>query len=94
MTTTTLAAPSIAAPLPAVATRSHRATLDAARLLAVYGIVWLHAVRSETLLGWQVLGRFAVPFFVFAAVFFVFEGLRRQPARGLAHYGQSRIVRL
>lgn len=95
MTTTALAASSIAAaPVPAVATRSHRAMLDVARLLAAYGIVWLHAVRSDTLARWQALGRFAVPFFVFAAVFFVFEGLRRQPARNFAGYARSRFVRL
>lgn len=77
-----------------VAARSHRAMVDVARLMAAYGIIWLHAVRSEPLADSQALGRFAVPFFVFAAVFFVFEGLRRQPHRTFADYARSRLVRL
>lgn len=68
--------------------------VDAVRIVAMYGIVWLHAVRSDTLEGAKALGRFAVPFFVFAAVFFVFEGIRRQAQRSFAQYVRSRLVRL
>jgi surface polysaccharide O-acyltransferase-like enzyme len=71
-----------------------RVAFDLGRLLAAYAIVWLHTPRSETLAGTTSLARFAVPFFVFAAVFFVFDSLRRHPERTFAHYFKSRLLRI
>ncbi len=71
-----------------------RVAFDLGRLLAAYAIVWLHTPRSETLIETTSLVRFAVPFFVFAAVFFVFDSLRRHPERNFAQYFRSRLVRI
>ena len=71
-----------------------RVAFDLGRLLAAYAIVWLHTPRSEMLVGTTSLARFAVPFFVFAAVFFVFESLRRHPERSFGHYFKSRLLRI
>lgn len=93
MTTACLSSPVNAVSTP-LSGASHRALVDAMRAVAIYGIVWLHAVRSETLEGAKALGRFAVPFFVLAAAFFVFEGIRRQPQRSFGEYVRSRVRRL
>ena len=67
---------------------------DAARLAAAIGIVWLHTPRSVQLAHWSLLGRFAVPFFSAAAVFFVIDGLRRQPHRSVRQYAFNRFQRI
>ena len=75
-------------------TRPRWATFDLARLLGAYAIVWVHVSRVPALQSSKALGRFAVPFFVFGAVFFVIDGLRRRPWRGFAEYTRSRFVRI
>jgi surface polysaccharide O-acyltransferase-like enzyme len=93
--------------LPASPTKPPRATpkpvaepaprwplLEVARWIAIYAIVWLHTVRSETLIPTAVLTRFAVPFFVAASVFLVFQGVRRKPQRTFLEYGWQRFVRI
>jgi surface polysaccharide O-acyltransferase-like enzyme len=79
---------------PAAPARQRLAMFDFARLVAIYGIVWLHTLRSPTLISWTVLGRFAVPFFAAGAAFFVIEGLRRQPTRALGEYAWGRVRRI
>jgi peptidoglycan/LPS O-acetylase OafA/YrhL len=74
--------------------RQRLAMFDFARLVAIYSIVWLHALRSPMLIPWTVLGRFAVPFFAAGAVFFVIESLRRQPTRSLGEYALGRVRRI
>ena len=71
-----------------------RVSFDLGRLLAVYAIVWIHTPQSEMLTRTTSLARFAVPFFVFAAIFFVFESLRRHPERTFAQYFKSRLLRI
>jgi hypothetical protein len=78
----------------AVAVPSHWAGLDAARWIAAYAIVALHALRSPALEPWRVLARFAVPFFVAACVLLVLEGVRRHPQRTVAQYARGRFVRI
>ncbi len=69
---TVLETPAIDIPLTAPAPR--RSTgLDIARFLGAAAIVWIHTPRSEMLLPTTVLGRFAVPLFTCAAMFFVFD---------------------
>ncbi|HJT34497.1 MAG TPA: acyltransferase [Pirellulales bacterium] len=68
--------------------------LDFARLAAAYTIVWLHTPRTPGLAASKALGRFAVPFFVFAAVFLVFDGIQRKPRRPWGEYFRSRLVRI
>jgi surface polysaccharide O-acyltransferase-like enzyme len=62
--------------------------LDVMRWPAIYAIVWLHTVP------WNALTRFAVPFFVAACVFLVFQGVRRKPQRAFVEYGWNRFVRI
>jgi surface polysaccharide O-acyltransferase-like enzyme len=76
------------------AINSRIACLDFTRLFAAYSIVWLHTPRSPQLIPWTVLGRFAVPFFAAGAVFFVIDGLRRQPQRTLREYTINRFRRI
>lgn len=73
---------------------ARRVAFDLGRLLAAYAIVWLHTPRSALLAPTTVLARFAVPFFVFATIFFVFESLRRQPERTFGKYFISRLLRI
>ena len=98
MSATCLEPTGVERPVPADrgggATRPRWATFDLARLLAAYAIVWVHASRLPALQSSKALGRFAVPFFVFGAVFFVIDGLRRRPWRGFAEYARSRFVRI
>src|SRR5215471_2376240 len=74
--------------------RTRLAWFDAARLVAAYSIVWIHTPRSAELAPWTVLGRFAVPFFAAAAVFFVIDGVHRQPQRGFVKYAIGRFQRI
>src|ERR1043165_5782748 len=74
--------------------RRRLASFDAARLVAAYCIVWLHSLRSAELAPWNILGRFAVPFFAAAAVFFVIESVRHQPGRTFAEYARNRFRRI
>lgn len=68
--------------------------LDCARLLAVLSIVWLHTPESPTLAKSVDIGRFAVPFFTFAAMFLAFQSALRQPENSLASYAKSRFNRI
>jgi peptidoglycan/LPS O-acetylase OafA/YrhL len=68
--------------------------LDAARLLAAYAVVWIHALRSPELERAKALGRFAVPFFVLAAVLLAWESGRRASARSMTEYAWSRLGRI
>jgi peptidoglycan/LPS O-acetylase OafA/YrhL len=76
------------------AVRQRRAVLDLCRLAAAYAIVWLHAVQSPELANSTSLGRFAVPFFVFATVLLTFETVGANPQRGRRKYVASRFWRL
>ncbi len=85
----------IAAPKqPAQAAPPRWVALDAMRLAAAYAIIWIHAVRSPALEASMALGRFAVPFFVFSAVFLTIEGLGRHPERTFSEYARQRFVRI
>ncbi len=89
------AMPPIAAPKESARPAPPRwAALDAMRLVAAYAIVWIHTVRAPVLEASMSLGRFAVPFFVFSAVFLTFEGLRRHPGRTFPEYARQRFVRI
>ena len=95
-TASAVAAPSAGAAqlgqLPAAPARM--AVFDVARFIAAAGIVWLHTVESPTLGPTAEIGRFGVPFFAMGAVFFLMEGLRRQPQRRFGKYAVGRFVRI
>jgi peptidoglycan/LPS O-acetylase OafA/YrhL len=68
--------------------------LDFVRLLAAYGIVWLHTPHTVEFSYLSLLGRFAVPFFTATAVFLAWEGLARNGQRTLRQYAWSRFLRI
>ena len=67
---------------------------DVTRLAAAYSIVWIHTPRSEALALTTRFARFAVPFFVCATIFFIWQGLVGKSARGLGGYAASRFNRI
>jgi surface polysaccharide O-acyltransferase-like enzyme len=81
-------------PVAAGASTPRLALLEVARWIAIYAIVWLHAVRSDILRPSTVLTRFAVPFFVGACVYLVFQSVYRNPQRTFIGYGWSRFLRI
>lgn len=68
--------------------------LDALRLVAVVGVVWLHVTYLGELKGWTELGRFAVPFFASVGVYLAFDSLRRHPDMSLPGYALVRFRRV
>jgi peptidoglycan/LPS O-acetylase OafA/YrhL len=78
---------------PALSTPQRRSGLDAARFIAVLGIVWLHCWNWEYHDRPDRFGRFAVPFFVVSSVYMMCRSLERR-RRGYAAYAMSRIGRL
>ncbi|MDB5321809.1 MAG: hypothetical protein JWN40_3440 [Phycisphaerales bacterium] len=84
----------IAAPAPAKASAPRYLFLDVARLLAAIAIAWEHTPESPSLVRTSYLGGFAVPFFTLGAVFLLFEGMRREPARAPLAYARARFYRL
>jgi peptidoglycan/LPS O-acetylase OafA/YrhL len=64
--------------------------MDAMRLYASIGVIWLHAVQHFP----AVLGRFAVPFFAASAGFLVVLHLKKHPEVTFTSFGSKRAVRL
>lgn len=69
-------------------------TIDCLRIFAALAIVWIHTPRSELLESTVVLGRFAVPFFVFSAIYFATMGGFKVSQRTLGRYAFARFRRL
>ncbi len=68
--------------------------MDAGRILAACGVIWIHTPRSQVLSSSVALGRFAVPFFAGASVLLVIRALQRDVHRELAPYARGRSERL
>lgn len=68
--------------------------LDVARLLAVIGVLWIHACQTPQVEAATRWGRFAVPFFAAAAAFLAIRSLQRHPATSWQQYARSRVQRL
>jgi peptidoglycan/LPS O-acetylase OafA/YrhL len=83
---------------PAPAARTERASrtesIDVIRLIAAAGIIFVHAAKSEPLISIGHLFRFAVPFYLFASLYFQSQSLRRNSDRPLGKYIASRFRRL
>jgi peptidoglycan/LPS O-acetylase OafA/YrhL len=70
-------------------------TLDAARLVAILAVVFLHSTETPALKRFDLVGTFAVPFYLFASLYFQARSLRRTaPSRNIAEYVVSRLKRL
>src|SRR3954466_3676265 len=65
-------------------------SVDVVRLFAAAGIVFVHATQSESLTRWGNFFRFAVPFYLFASLYFQSLSLRRNPERTLPQYALKR----
>ena len=83
----------VCAPAKAVTT-DRLALLDAVRLVAALGIVWVHAAESAADQWLHPLGTFGVPFYTFVAVLFMARTLTRPGGRSLASYAVGRVTRL
>lgn len=69
--------------------------VDAMRFLAVLGVIWVHAMSSASAMrSTSTFGKFGMTFFAFAAVWLVFESLRRNPARSMTQFMWARFRRL
>jgi fucose 4-O-acetylase-like acetyltransferase len=68
--------------------------IDAVRLFAAAGIVFVHAVESSAFIKWGNLFRFGVPFFLFASLYFQSLSLRRHGDRSLFRFIVGRFERL
>jgi peptidoglycan/LPS O-acetylase OafA/YrhL len=69
-------------------------TVDAARFVALLGIVFIHTVESPELAPYAAIGTFQVPFFVFLSLYFQVRSFRGEPQRPLGAYAWGRIQRL
>ena len=68
--------------------------VDVVRLLAATAVVLLHSLRSTETVGWSSLLRFAVPFYLFASLYFLARSLERRPGWTLRSLTASRLRRL
>lgn len=69
-------------------------SVDVVRLFAAAGIVFVHAAESAPLVRWGNFLRFAVPFYLFASLYFQSLSLRRNPQRTLPQFIAGRFKRL
>jgi peptidoglycan/LPS O-acetylase OafA/YrhL len=81
------------APARAVAI-PHNDAIDVVRFFAAAGVVLTHSVESRPMDRWSNLFRFAVPFFLFASLYFQTLSLQRNSDRTLAQYILARFKRL
>jgi len=68
--------------------------IDAIRLLAAGGIVFVHATESPFFDKWGNLFRFGVPFFLFASFYYQSQSLRRNADRPVGRFIMGRFYRL
>lgn len=68
--------------------------IDVVRFFAAAGIVFVHAAKSEPFLRWGNVVRFAVPFYLFASLYFQSASLRKKTDRTFLQYVAGRFRRL
>lgn len=72
--------------------------MDAARVMAALGVVWLHSMTAKGLddpsMPANVMGRFGVPFFSASAAYLCVEGVLNKPDRPAGAYIKGRVTRL
>ncbi|CAN5540379.1 hypothetical protein BH09PLA1_BH09PLA1_30820 [soil metagenome] len=73
---------------------SRIATLDAARLVALIAIIFIHTVEAPSLQRISLIGTFGVPFYLFASLYFQARSIKRHPQRLLQQYIIERFQRL
>lgn len=77
------------------APKSPYVMFNALRLVAAIAVIWDHSVRSSPSLlnRWQNVGRFGVPLFTVASIFFLFQSLSRKKVSWRS-YSWHRIERI
>jgi len=83
-----------APPREAAIAQGRNEAVDVIRLFAAAGIVFVHVAQTPTLEAWGNLFRFAVPFYLFASLYFQANSLTRSPDRPLGKYVVGRFKRL
>jgi peptidoglycan/LPS O-acetylase OafA/YrhL len=78
----------------AAATTGRIQTVDAARAVALLGVVVIHSVESARLAPLGAVGLFSVPFYAFLAMYFQAAAFRREPGRPLHTHVLARLRRL
>src|SRR4051812_46988119 len=73
---------------------AHNDSIDVVRFFAAAGVVFTHSIESPFFDRWGNLFRFAVPFFLFASLYFQTLSLRRNRDRTLGGYVAARFHRL
>jgi peptidoglycan/LPS O-acetylase OafA/YrhL len=68
--------------------------IDVIRFFAATGIVFVHTVQSDLFLHWGHFFRFAVPFFLFASLYYQTLSFRRKPDVTFSSYAVGRFFRL
>jgi len=77
----------------AIARPARNPMLDAARVFAALGLVWVHTTQSS-LSRFHLIGRFSTSFFIIAAIFFLFYPLGSSPRLSYGAYALKRFRRL
>lgn len=80
--------------LDAVEFTTRNETIDVVRLVAAVGIIYIHAIRSPVLDSSRNLFRFAVPFYLFASLYYQAQSLRRKQNKTFANAALARLKRL
>lgn len=69
-------------------------TIDAARIIAMLGILIIHAIETPWLAKIDYIGTFGVPFYLFASLYFQARSFREHPDRQIKAYIGARMKRL
>jgi peptidoglycan/LPS O-acetylase OafA/YrhL len=87
-------APAATAEAAAARHEARNEALDAVRFFAAAAVVFVHSARSSSFANWGNLFRFAVPFYLFASLYYQALSARRNPQRTLGHYAIARFKKL
>ncbi len=79
---------------PSLLEQARLPQLDAAKTIAMFGIIWIHSAQSAEMVPTIAKARFAVPFFVAAAVLMILRGFYTKPDRSLIRFTTTRLYRL
>src|SRR5580693_7769811 len=83
--------PAASEPRAASIVAGRNEAIDAIRVFAAAGIVFVHAAESPVFDKWGNLFRFGVPFFLFASFYFQSQSLRRNADRPMGRFIMGRF---
>jgi peptidoglycan/LPS O-acetylase OafA/YrhL len=82
------------AELPLTAMAPRIGGLDAARFIAIVGVIFVHTPESSLFQRWLIAGTFGVPFYLFTALYLQVRTIHLDPHRSLLRYVWDRTRRL